>query len=155
MAVEVVLRELQESDLPVLFEHQKDEEAAQMADFPPRNWERFVKHWAKISADPDILIRIIEANGQVAGNIVSFVMEGHREVGYWIGREVWGQGIATQALRLFLSEETRRPLYGYTVEHNRASQRVLEKCGFSYVGESAGVLNAAKQMVTELIYRLD
>ncbi len=56
-------------------------------------------------------------------------------MGYWIGREFWGQGIASRALDLFLQEETRRPLYAHVAVHNLASRRVLEKCGFSMVGE--------------------
>ncbi|MFN8426694.1 MAG: GNAT family N-acetyltransferase [Anaerolineales bacterium] len=30
-----------------------------------------------------------------AGSIGSWDMEGKREVGYWIGKEFWGKGIAT------------------------------------------------------------
>jgi hypothetical protein len=33
------------------------------------------------------------------GHIASFDLEGHREVTYWIGREDWGRGIATRALK--------------------------------------------------------
>jgi RimJ/RimL family protein N-acetyltransferase len=57
-------------------------------------------------------------------------MDGQREVGYWVGRDFWGRGLATKALKIFLEIEETRPLYGVVAVHNIASQRVLEKCGF-------------------------
>lgn len=52
-------------------------------------------------ADDSVILKTILFNGQVAGNIVSFVQSGEREVGYWIGKEYWGKGIATKALAAF------------------------------------------------------
>ena len=71
----------------------------------------------------------------MAGNIVSFVNSGEREVGYWIGREFWGRGVATRALAGFLRLEARRPLYAGVARHNAASIKVLENCGFWISGE--------------------
>lgn len=126
----VALREVVESDLPIFFEQQLDPEATQMANFPSRDRDTFMAHWAKILPNPNNRTRAIVFNGQVAGNIASFEQHGRREVGYWLGKEFWGKGIATRALATFLVQETVRPLYGYVVKHNIASQRVLEKCGF-------------------------
>jgi len=70
---------------------------------------------------------------QVAGNVLSWEQSGQREVGYWIGRDYWGAGIATKALALFLRRETVRPLHAYVTVHNTASIRVLEKDGFQRV----------------------
>ena len=66
----------------------------------------------------------------MAGNTVSFVNFGEREVGYWIGRGFWGRGVATRALAEFLRLEARHPLYAGVARHNAASLRVLQKCGF-------------------------
>jgi uncharacterized protein (TIGR01244 family) len=132
----VQLRDVVETDLPIFYEQQLDPEATQMAAFPARDRATFMTHWAKILADKNNQIQAILFNGQVAGNLVSFELEGHREVGYWLGREFWGRGIATRALTAFLSQIAFRPLYGYTAKHNRASQRVLEKCGFWLDGET-------------------
>ena len=56
-------------------------------------------------------------------------------VGYWIGKEHWGQGIASAALRLYLDDVAQhRPLLASVVEHNAGSRRVLEKAGFQFVG---------------------
>jgi RimJ/RimL family protein N-acetyltransferase len=65
--------------------------------------------------------------------VVSFILEGRREVGYWLGREFWGKGIATSALQLFLEEISERPLFAFSAHSNPASARVLQKCGFSQI----------------------
>jgi RimJ/RimL family protein N-acetyltransferase len=131
----VSLRAVGEEDLPLFFAHQADPEAARMSAFPPRTWPAFAAHWAKIMADPANIQRAVLFDGQVAGNMVSFLMEGHREVGYMLGREFWGRGVATEALRQFLLIVTERPLYAYVAKHNSASRRVLEKNGFTLTGE--------------------
>lgn len=92
-------------------------------------------HWTKILADESVQIKTILFNGAVAGNIVCFEQLGEREVGYWLGREYWGKGIATQALMEFLKEIPTRPLYAHVAKHNIGSKRVLEKCGFTVAGE--------------------
>jgi RimJ/RimL family protein N-acetyltransferase len=71
----------------------------------------------------------------VAGNVVSFVRSGEREVGYWVGKEYWGKGVATQTLSVFLDDIETRPLYGHVARHNVASIRVLQKCGFRISGD--------------------
>lgn len=111
-------------------------------------------HWAKIMKDESVILRTILFGSQVAGNIVSFEMSGEREVGYWLGQEFWGKGIATQALSAFLAQVTIRPLYAHVAKHNIASQRVLEKCGFVVCGQDKGFLNARGEKIEELILKL-
>jgi RimJ/RimL family protein N-acetyltransferase len=131
MTADIQLRDVQESDLPIFFEQQQDPLANQMAAFPARNRDTFMAHWVKIMQDETIFLKTILFEGQVAGNLVSFVLSGEREVGYWLGREFWGKGIATRALSHFLQQIDERPLYAHVAKHNIASQRVLEKCGFT------------------------
>jgi RimJ/RimL family protein N-acetyltransferase len=82
---------------------------------------------------------------QVVGNVVSWRDGSERLVGYWIGRDHWGKGIATAALTSFLRVVEERPLHARVAKHNVGSIRVLEKCGFAMSGEHDG----------ELVYRLD
>lgn len=131
----ITLRPVIESDLPIFFEQQNDPAANEMAAFPARDRDSFMEHWTKNLANKSNIHMTILYNNQVAGNIISFDMEGHREVGYWLGHDLWGKGIASKALEQFLRIESIRPLYGYTAKHNIASQRVLEKHGFEAVGE--------------------
>jgi RimJ/RimL family protein N-acetyltransferase len=125
-----VLRDVVESDLPVFFEHQRDPEATAMADFPARDRDAFDAHWARLLADPSLFKKTIVHEGQVAGNIGSWAQDGRQLVGYWVGREFWGQGLATRALAEAIDELGMRPLYAYVAKTNLGSIRVLEKCGF-------------------------
>jgi RimJ/RimL family protein N-acetyltransferase len=131
MATTVQLRNVEVADLPFFFEHQRDSEAVAMVGFKSRDLDAFEKHWAKILADETSLKRTIVVDGQVAGHLASFIRDDVREVGYWLDRSYWGRGIATEALTAFLALELRRPLYAGVANHNLASIRVLEKCGFT------------------------
>ena len=86
--------------------------------------------------------------------MVSFFNWGGTAVGYWQGKGFWGKGIATEALNQFLGVVKTRPLFGRVAQHNGASRRVLEKCGFKFVGEGKYV-NIAKEKVEEFVFRLD
>ena len=130
MEGDVQIREVHESDLPVFYEDQADPDASRMAAVATRDEEAFAAHWAKILADDTTIVRTILFDGAVAGNVVSFERDGLREVGYWIGRDHWGKGIATRALDAFLDEDTTRPIYARVASDNFGSVRVLEKCGF-------------------------
>ena len=155
MTTTVHLRDVSESDLPIFYEQQLDEEATQMAHFPSRNWDAFMAHWAKILPNPNNRTRAIVFDGQVAGNIASFDLDGHREVGYWLGKEFWGKGIATRALTTFLAQaNTTRPIYARVAKDNLGSRRVLEKCGFQVIGEMKGFANARGEEIEELLLEL-
>lgn len=132
----VRLRPVEDADLPIFLTHQDDPIAAAMAAFPTRAPDAFYQHWAEIRADPTVVARTITVDGAVIGDIVSWVEDGGREVGYWIAREQWGRGYATAALRLLLAEIPERPISARAAEHNTRSRRVLEHCGFVRVGET-------------------
>jgi RimJ/RimL family protein N-acetyltransferase len=131
----VKLRPVEDSDLDAFFAHQADREAARVADVPSRDRAAFDVHWARIRADRRIVIRTIEVDGQVAGNLLSFIHEGMQVVGYWVGREWWGRGVATAALAEFLEVVDARPLHATVAHGNAASVRVLEKNGFRLLRE--------------------
>lgn len=61
-----------------------------------------------------------------------------RMVGYWVGKEYWGRGYATEAVNAAMDYAFQRlRVKLLTVEHyvgNEGSRRVIEKCGFSYEG---------------------
>ena len=85
---------------------------------------------------------VIDLDGQAIGTIG--VRRGEDveriggEIGYWLGEEHWGMGIATEAVRQMCAytwNETDMIHIFATVAHNNpASMRVLTKAGFSPVG---------------------
>lgn len=155
MAGNIQLRNVQESDLAIFFEQQRDPLANQMAAFPARDKDAFMAHWAKIMKDETIILQTILFEGQVAGNLVSFELSGQREIGYWLGREFWGKGIASRALLKFLKQVKERPLYAHVARHNIASLRVLEKCGFRLQGKEKNFAVIQGEPVEGLILKLE
>lgn len=152
MTADVCLRSVEEADLAIFFAQQADEEARRRAAFPGRGREEFFAHWRKILADPNCVLRTVVFDGRVAGNMVCWGTCGERNVGYWLGREFWGMGVGTAALRLFLAEVAERPLVAHVAKENRASIRVLEKCGFVAIGEDRFVGVDGEEAV-ELVFQ--
>jgi RimJ/RimL family protein N-acetyltransferase len=130
MTPAVRLRDVEDRDLDVFYDHQADPQAVEMAAFPARDKDQFEAHWAKVRADDSLVVRTIVADGKVAGNIGSWRENGQQLLGYWVGRACWGRGVATQAVALFVDEVSTRPLYAHVAAHNVGSIRVLDKCGF-------------------------
>lgn len=154
----VALRDVIESDLPVFYLQQLDKDANYMAAFTaedPADEEHFRAFWARILSNPAVLKQTIVYGDRVAGNISFFEMFGQPSIGYWIGKEYWGNGIATAALRLFLDQIAQRPVYARVAHDNHASLRVLQKCGFVIEGEDRGFAHARGEEIREYILRLD
>jgi RimJ/RimL family protein N-acetyltransferase len=149
-----VIRDVIEADIPIFFEQQRDPEATEMAKFPARDEEAFTAHWQKILANDEGTKKTILCEGEVAGNILIFDRGGKRLVGYWIGREFWGKGLATKGLAELLTEETTRPLHAYVATTNLGSIRVLEKCGFTLVGRETEFDEALGEDVEEALFVL-
>jgi RimJ/RimL family protein N-acetyltransferase len=90
--------------------------------------------------DPDVENAfLIDMGGEVVGCVGLFMQGRHPEIGYWIGREYWGQGIATEAARAALKwarDDWRKKVVvaGHFAD-NPASGVVLTKAGFLYTGE--------------------
>jgi [ribosomal protein S5]-alanine N-acetyltransferase len=80
--------------------------------------------------------------GRIAGNIgivpKDDVYRMNVEIGYFVGEEFWGKGIATEATRLLVEyikqEFNVVRIYAEVFETNKASMRVLQKCGFYLEG---------------------
>jgi RimJ/RimL family protein N-acetyltransferase len=107
----ITIREVESSDLETFYEHQLDPEAIRMAAFvceDPKDKVAFAAHWNKILNSSQITQSTIVAEGQVAGHI-SCYPHGDIEVTYWLGREFWGRGLATQALNRMLHLVVDRP----------------------------------------------
>ena len=150
----VRLRSAEDRDLDVFFDHQADPQAVEMAAFPARDKDQFEAHWAKVRADDTNVVRTIVADGMVAGYIGSWQDNGQQLFGYWVGREWWGRGVATQALALLVDEVSVRPLYAHVAVHNVGSIRVLEKCGFRRDRVQEAKAPAADDGIKEFIFVL-
>ena len=129
----IAIRDVESSDLETFYKHQVDPEANRMAAFvgkKPRDKVAFDARWDKIVNSSQITKRTIVAEGQVAGHISCYPHGENMEVTYWLGREFWGRGLATQALNRMLHLVVDRPIFARAATDNIGSIRVLQKCGF-------------------------
>ena len=127
----ITLRPVIPPDLPTLFEQQLEPEAVAMSAYPSKDRGEFIRHWEGILKNKAIVARTIIYKEKITGHIICWKEEKYEQrVGYWIGKQFWGRGIASSALQEFLVEVKVRPLYAHVANHNIASRRVLEKNGF-------------------------
>ncbi|MEU4491367.1 GNAT family N-acetyltransferase [Streptomyces purpurascens] len=153
----VELRAIHDSDLPVFFRQMNDPEALHMAAFTPKDpadRDAFDAHWAKIRSSSAV-VRTVLADGDVVGSAAVYGEPGEREVTYWIDRAYWGKGIATDALRALVTEVAERPLYARAASDNVGSLRVLEKCGFRAVASARGYAQARDAEIDETVLILE
>ncbi|MBX6752259.1 MAG: GNAT family N-acetyltransferase, partial [Micromonosporaceae bacterium] len=90
---DVQLRDVDEADLEVFFEHQREEEAVRRAQFPARDRDSFLTHWrTRVLGNPTGRAQTVTVDGEVAGNILAWWQDDRRFVGYWFGQRFWGRG---------------------------------------------------------------
>lgn len=156
--METTLREVRDTDLPVFFTQMKDAEGVRMAAFTaqdPSDRAYFDAHWARIRQDPAVVMRtVVDGSGEIAGHVAVFGPPDEREVTYWIGRQFWGRGAATAALRDVLAIAPERPVYARAAADNVGSVQVLKKCGFQVTGSGRGFANGRGEEVDELLFTL-
>jgi RimJ/RimL family protein N-acetyltransferase len=78
------------------------------------------------------------------------------EIGYWLGEEFWGRGIASEAVRAltewaFDNFDLRR-IYAGVLEWNPASMRVLEKAGYQFEARLRQAITKEGQTMDDFIY---
>jgi RimJ/RimL family protein N-acetyltransferase len=154
----VSLRDVRDDDLPVFYAHANDPEAIRMAAFTakdPSDRTRFEAHWARIRQDRSSIVRtVVDEGDEIVGHASVFGPTEEREVTYWIGREYWGRGAATAALRELLSVVSERPLRARAAADNGGSIRVLEKCGFVVTVIERDFANARGEEIDEVLLAL-
>lgn len=99
--------------------------------------------------DPDRLIGVISLRHRADGEV---------SLGYWLGVPHWGKGYATEAAHSildagFLYSDVGSIIAGVRVTNDR-SRRVLERCGFQYIGSGMSDRPAWGDRVSTDSYRL-
>jgi RimJ/RimL family protein N-acetyltransferase len=153
----LLLRPVLESDVRIFFAQQSDPIARQQVAYVvpnPDDWPTFQEKWERILSDQTAITRAIVVAEVVVGNVGCHQWYGKPEVGYWVGREYWGRGIATRALTELLREWPTRPVYAFTASDHAASQRMLTKCGFRECGRAKEYSHAREQEVEGIMFEL-
>ncbi|MEV4642226.1 GNAT family N-acetyltransferase [Actinoplanes sp. NPDC049548] len=155
---DVGLRPVRDEDLDTIYDQMRDPEAVHMAAFTaedPDDRDAFDAHLRRLRSEPGIDLRAVTVDGELAGTIASFVVEGDTEITYWLGRKWWGQGVATAAVRKFLGTVPVRPITARAASDNAASLGVLRKAGFRKIGTEVAYATARGRDIEETVLRLD
>jgi len=119
-------------------------------------WVRYNRALAKKRKRPQFHFAI-DIGGEVAGGMGLSHVNGHSaEIGYWLGENYWGRGIATGAVKLltkyaFTGLGLRR-VYAYVFSFNKASARVLEKAGYKFEGKLQKAVLKNGKPIDELVF---
>lgn len=80
------------------------------------------------------------------------------EIGYHIAAIFTGNGYATEAVNLFIkyiqNNTNVKQIFGIALAANKASRRVLEKCGFELIYEGIGLYQGRKKKIVKTIKHL-
>ncbi|MGR7000657.1 GNAT family N-acetyltransferase [Yinghuangia aomiensis] len=156
--MDITLRDVHDDDLAVFFTQMKDPEGVRMAAFTaadPSDRAWFDAHWDRNRRNPQVVMRtIVGEHGEIVGHISVYGPPDEREVTYWIGREFWGRGAATAALRALLADIPERPVYARAAADNAGSLRVLAACGFVVTGHDRGFAEARGAEIDEVVLTL-
>lgn len=154
---EISLIPTESTHIQHFFKFESDPVAVKMAAFAslPKDFASFHSMWTRRIENPSSLHRTILLGEAIVGGIMSYEIEGHRCIGYWVDRNYWGKGVATTALKLFLETELRRPITATCVSDNIGSKRVLERNGFIYTHSERHLAPARTEKVEESFYILE
>lgn len=165
----VHLSGLQLTDKPALMEHLNSKDVYNSTLNIPHpyseadaDWwiHKRIEHARRIGQEVSFAIR--DAEGKLIGVVSADDLEPgttHRaEIGYWIARAYWGQGIMTDVVRAFVgyafAELQLVRLTAHVFEFNAASARVLEKNGFKLEGRLRKHISKDGQLLDGRVYGL-
>ena len=104
---------------------------------------------------------ISKETGECIGLIAYFLVDtknNFAEMEYGIGKEYWGQGLTTEAAKAVMAfgfEKMHLHKVQITCkEYNKASQKVIEKCGLVYEGTLRDYFNEEGRYVGRVYYSM-
>ena len=156
---EITLRAFKLSDARRVAELAGDAEIARWtANIPHPYYESDAQQWIqRMAADSERFPFAVESDGDLVGCISFWPYRDQCvEVGYWIGRNYWGNGIASRALNIMIAEQLPGDIthiVAKTMAHNTGSQSVLVKCGFRFEAE-CDVIKKGEQVPGRFYSRL-
>lgn len=158
------LRPWQPTDAGALARHANDADVARyLRDvFPHPYGLADAQQYLSLVTDPASteLTVAIEVGGEAAGSISLLfqtdISRRSAEIGYWLGRQFWGRGLATAAVRAVseygLAHFDLVRLYATVYAPNLASARVLEKAGYTLEGRLRQAVTKHQQVFDALMF---
>lgn len=141
----LILRRFDESDAENVYLYAKDPDVGPIAGWPPhKSVDESREVIRNVFSGSEAYAVCLKSDNKAIGAI-ELKLNGHTdmtekddecELGYWLGKPFWGQGIIPEAVREILRHAfedigMNKVWCGY-YDGNVKSKRVQEKCGFRY-----------------------
>ena len=132
-----------------------------LSDVPYPYTEKHAQKFIKRSSPDDLRFSVFYDEILVGGVGVSFEENNQLDLGYWIAKDYWGNGFATEAskgLIDYVKNETEfKAITACYVKGNKTSAKVLKKLGFIEIGECEEYFLSRKETMdcVDLILDLD
>ncbi len=134
-----------DEDAKELYKYAKDPDIGPIAGWPPHtSVENSLEIIRGVLSQPETYAVVLKETNKPIGSVgIMFgnqgstpMQEGEAEIGYWIGKPYWGQGLIPEAVRV-LQKRCFKELGCHTIwcgyyDGNEKSKRVQEKCDFLY-----------------------
>lgn len=162
----LILRPWEESDAEALFKYASDPEIGPIAGWQPHaSVGDSLEIIRTVFAAPEIYAVVLKETGEPIGSCgIMFSDSLHSaamnkdeaEVGYWIGKPYWGQGMIPEAVKALLERCFNDLMLdavwcGY-YDGNIKSKRVCEKSGFTYHHTNKDIMSPLGDKRTEHFY---
>lgn len=162
----VQLREFELGDIDSLLMNANNPNVAQyLRDVFPSPYTRQDAEWwlGEGCHLPGTLVKALDLNGECIGSVGITYQQGEHshavELGYWLGENYWGLGIASFAVAkmtdIALAENDICRVFAHSAGPNIASMRVLEKCGYKCEGVLKKAVRLRGQFYDEHVYAIN
>ncbi|MDE6143190.1 MAG: GNAT family N-acetyltransferase [Muribaculaceae bacterium] len=162
----LILRPWQESDAESLYRYASDPDIGLIAGWPPHtSVGNSLEIIRTVFAAPEVYAVVLKDIDEPVGScgiMFSDVLDSadmtqrEAEIGYWIGKPYWGQGLIPEAVNALLSrcfnELGLDAVWCVHYDGNVKSKRVIEKSGFNYHHTNHDVVSPLGDKRTEHFY---
>ncbi len=162
----LILRPWRETDVEALYKYASDPDIGPPGGWPPHtSLENSLAIIRTVFAAPETYAVVLKETDEPVGSCgimfsnslhTAEMSQSEAEIGYWIGKPYWGQGLIPEAVNALLSrcfnELKRSAVWCGYYDGNIKSKRVCEKCGFKYHHTNHNILSPLDDMRTEHLY---
>lgn len=164
----LILRPWLENDAEALYRYASNPEVGPIAGWPPHtSVENSLEIIRTVFSAPEVYAMVLKASQEPIGSCgIMFddgqhstqMQPGEAEIGYWVGVPHWGRGYAPEAVRALMKrsfyELGIKALWIVYYDGNCKSNRVADKCGFTYHHTETDKLSPLGDVRTEHFTRI-